>query len=217
MAKLVDCASLFSVAFAVDAVIPALSFAFRSTHERITRRTADAIQKHVPSIVIKEKDVPLLLKFVKGSSVGLRFADRAKAALIGMFLIGMLASFVGLVVSATNPEVHLADWIVWVFAIYTLLVCPALQIGYDRFIRFLEHVLIVKWEADETLPLTFAGHYASVAEARENVSEPEQKLKEFQSKIAEREWAWKVAKLRKLLRKAKQALQRVFSIKEVKG
>jgi hypothetical protein len=213
MAKLVDCASILSLAFAVDAVFPAIAFTFRNTHERLTTHTVEAIRTRIPTFAIKQRDLGEFLKWVKDVSPGLRYASRGRIVLIAMFIIGAFISLVGLALSATHPQVCIANWIVWTFTIYALFLCPVLQIAFDRFMRWLEHGLMIEWEERED---RLAQEMVDGFAVRLQMRESDRRIHEIQTRAAEREGKRKIERMKRRFSKVKRALQRLFSIEEVK-
>jgi hypothetical protein len=149
----------------VNAVLPAVSVAFRRTHQHIAMRFADTVKKYDPSLELGERETEHLLKFIKRASVGLNLSDRLKLVPIVASGVAVILSFFGLGFSATQPEYVLSSGLVWSFSIYSLIFCPALVVLYEMWLKFVERGTIAKWagnkdkiaEIAETFKLVLGG------------------------------------------------------------
>ena len=78
MAKLVDCATIFQLAFGVNAILPTMILAYRKTQENIVRWVAKEIDKHEPEFAIDDSDLGDFVDFVTDLNAGLSSLGWAK-------------------------------------------------------------------------------------------------------------------------------------------
>jgi hypothetical protein len=173
MAKLLDCGSICSVALAVNAVLPTIIIAFRRTHEVIAKRWVEALAAIDPKLAPTPERYGEFLRYVKGTSTGLRFTDRAKYVLLVLLGSAVVWSFIGLVFSATSPNHIVSDSHVWIFSVYTLLICPSLALGFEMWCRYVERAMLERGFEDHAL-LRYTGvSFGIVMKAQEDVREME--------------------------------------------
>jgi hypothetical protein len=209
MATFIDTASIFQLAFGVNAVLPAVHLAFRRTHESISRRFADELQKQHSEFKFDEWEMSEFRRFVFGSSRGLKFASRAKIVPILMFLIAIVLSFLGLIKAATAPQDTLNSELVWSFAIYSLIVCPSVGLMYELFLGRLEHLIVLRWFEPANV-LDTAKHFKIFLETRKIGVESEQLSREVQSRAAELE----IARLKYTWNSYKRKLLRLMTLRK---
>ena len=210
MAKLLDCGTIFSIGLAVNAVIPTLVIYFRRTHQQVARFIDAELSKVDPKLAIGEADYPYFLQFVKEMSSGLKFTDKVKYGVIAIVGASLIVCFVGLVLSATDPEYKVANKAVWAFSTFTLLLCPGLVIGFEAWCRFLERALLMSLRGkDGWVEVTAANFYVAV-EARRSVKEMQDMLEKGRPKFEQLERATRKVKKDLLRYKVKSGLARVF-------
>jgi hypothetical protein len=148
MANLQNCASVFQLGFGVDAIVPALYFAFRRTQDSLADRLAYEIQKKTPEFYKTEKEVEVLRAFVFNTVPFVKWSYRLRIVPVLFLTIGLVASFFGLVLSAVEPNYDLPNPWVWTFSVYTLLFCPATYFSYRLLLKGLERLWTWKWTVD---------------------------------------------------------------------
>jgi hypothetical protein len=178
MARLADCASIFQLAFGLNAALPAVSFAFRRAHENITVRFSKEVQNADPEFKFNEWEMVQFRRFVKGSSTGLKFAQRIKVFPILAFGISVLLSFVGLIFGATMPDYALANRWVWTFALFSLVFSPALGLAYEWFLRFLEQAILLNWAESPEAAAETARYFKISLEGARVMADVEAKMKD---------------------------------------
>ena len=60
-------------------------------------------------------------------------------------MISLVVSLFGLLFAATMPDTNLFNGILWLFAVYALVVCPSLAAFYTSLLRFNERELVKLW------------------------------------------------------------------------
>ena|ERR1041384_1216113 len=145
MAEFIDTASIFQLAFGVNAVLPAVYFAFRRTHESIASRFASELKKIDGEFKFDESEMIEFRRFVYLSSAGLRATDRIKFVPLFLFAGAVAFSFVGLMLAATNPHGSLSNTLVWVFSVYALLISPTIGLLYELWLHQFERLVILSW------------------------------------------------------------------------
>jgi hypothetical protein len=211
MAQLQACASIFQLAFGLNAVMPAVFFAYKRTHEKITMRFAKEVQVQAPELKFDEYELIAFRRFVRGMSTGLKFADRVKYLPITLFFIAVVLSFFGLVYGAIRPEGKLDDGLVWGFSIFALLISPLLGLGYEWFLGYLERAVLLSWAESPEAAAEVAAHFKlSLTSAREidelakSVREAAVRVDKFSEDMARFRWKqeyrrWKLEYIRRKL------------------
>lgn len=148
MAKLVDCATIFQLAFGVNAILPTIILAYRRTQDNIVQWVSKTIDKHKPEFAIEPSEMGEFLDFVTGLNPGLSALGLGKRIPIVASGISLFASFFGMIFAATTPDRHLGNGILWLFAVYSLVVCPSLVAFYTFLLRFDEQELVKLWARD---------------------------------------------------------------------
>jgi hypothetical protein len=150
MAKLVDCATIFQLAFGVNAILPAIVIAYRRTQTNIVRWVSKEVDKHRPEFAIDESEMADFLDFATDLHHGLKSLGWAKRIPITACMISLVVSFFGLLFAATRPDAHLSNGLLWSFAIYSLVICPSLATWYTGLLRFEEKELVKLWVRERT-------------------------------------------------------------------
>lgn len=139
MAKLSDCATIFQLAFGVNAILPSLLIAYGRTKESIAKRAASAIRDHDPTFVLSEKELYEWTDFIQKSYLILKVSNSFKWIVLGTSACFVLLSFYGLVAAAIGPDDKLADSKLFWFAFLSLLISPLFAFGYESWLRLVEY------------------------------------------------------------------------------
>jgi len=217
MAELVNCASIFQLAFAVNAAVPAVFLAYRRMHQSIAERFARSVQKVDATFTFDDYEMSEFRRYVRGSANGLKIADRVKVVPIGLFSIALVISFVGLVLTATRPQFILHDEYVWAFSIFALAVCPLVGLAYEMFLSFTENLIAVNWAKHREFANETAVYFRLWLDTQRDLDLTELKtmLRETERRVMKFAIDMKVFTLKNNLRMLRySALQRCRSFKE---
>jgi hypothetical protein len=147
MARLGDCASVFQLAFAVNAVLPAIFLALRRAHRNVASRIATRIEQLKPGLAITDEEMAYLVQWVK-DIMGLAGSEKMKWIPVSTAALSLLGGFVGLVLAATQPTAVIWNSAVWVFAVYSLILTPLIALVYERWLMIMERRLTIAWFED---------------------------------------------------------------------
>lgn len=142
MVSLSSANSLFELAFAVNAVLPALVSEF----ERVKSDAADSLLKKVrearPQFELREGDRLEFIDFAYRSSPGLRLGWYMTRAVSVVSLLLCVLSLGALVWSASRPLEEIPDRDLHIFVALAFAVGPAFYVARDRYLRWIYSALV---------------------------------------------------------------------------
>jgi hypothetical protein len=144
-------ASIFQLAFGVNAVLPTVYFAYRRAHDSLAKRLAEEISNIDPSLTFGEREMIVVRHFVRYGFPGMRLSRSVGFVLAGLFGVAVGLSFLGLLLSAINTGGDLADWLVLLFSAFALVLCPVAGILYDRWLWFFEQQVVLRLDRPTVL------------------------------------------------------------------
>src|SRR5580704_16440213 len=92
-------ASIFQLAFGVNAVLPAVYFGYRKTHDSLARYLAEEMNKIDPSFTVGERELIVVRHYVRYGFPGMRTSRALGLGVAGLFALALALSFLGLLFS----------------------------------------------------------------------------------------------------------------------
>lgn len=139
-----EAASVFQLAFGLNAALPTVYFAYRRTHDALARHLAEEIAKIDPSTTFGERELIVVRHYVRYGFPAMRNARPLGLAVGGLFAIASLLSLVGLVLSAVDAAGHLDNWLVVLFSAFALIGCPIVGTLYSFLMSYSEQQIILR-------------------------------------------------------------------------
>ena len=124
MARLGDTASIFQLAFGLNAVLPSFVLFYRQTRASIGKSFLKQAAKLKVDLSIDDRDMDQFLEFPESSNAALRISNRLKWIPVGLCGLALLISFWGILHSAITPDNKVGDGFLWAFAVFSLILCP---------------------------------------------------------------------------------------------
>ena len=142
MAKLGECASIFQLAFGVNAIVPALYISLHTTRETLENVFANALKHPDFRMKIELNEALEFASFIVAGARGSRVAGR-QLIIPGILMgVSVLFSFFGLMGAAICPDVRIPNGILWIFSIYSLFICPGVGFFYETRLRWLRRAMV---------------------------------------------------------------------------
>jgi hypothetical protein len=95
-------ASIFQLAFGLNAVLPTVYFAYRRAHDAVAKRLGEKISNIDPSITFKEREMIVVRHYVRYGFPGMRLSRILGIFVTGLFSVSVLVSFLGLLASPSK-------------------------------------------------------------------------------------------------------------------
>jgi hypothetical protein len=156
MPRLVDCSSIFQLAFGVNAVLPAVLAEFELVRREAAESLLRKIKEYRPDFQLKERDRIDFVDFTFRSSRGLRHARTVTrlTAFISVAFCGL--SLVALCLAALNPEAQLSFKRLLAFVGMTLIIGPLVYIARNSYLKWLYRVNVIYGTNEQKEALLFA-------------------------------------------------------------
>jgi hypothetical protein len=140
-----EAASVFQLAFGLNAALPTVYFAYRRTHDALARKLAEEISKIDPSMTFGERELIVIRHYVRYGFPAMRSTRLLGLAVAVLFAMALLLSLFGLVLSAIDATGHLDNWMVVLFSAFALVACPAVGTLYGFLMSYSERQIILRW------------------------------------------------------------------------
>ncbi len=188
-------ASVFQLAFGINAVLPVLI----SDFENVRREAADSllrkIREHRPDFVLKERDRIDFVDFTFRSSTGLRHAKTITltSGLTSSLLCALSLS--ALCWAAFRPDEQISPKLFLWFVGLTLIVGPLFYVMRNRYLKWLYSVMVIHGTNEQAETLLFAGCVDVYLEHKRRWAPIERRLREATSDIPLMIWKMRVARI----------------------
>ena len=144
-------ASVFQLAFGLNAALPTLYFVYRKTQDSLARRLAEKMANIDPSFVAGERELIVVRHFVRYGFPGMGLSRRLGIAVAVLFAIVLVLSFLGLLLSAIKSDCPINEQSVIWFSIFALIVCPLAGICYERWLGYFEEQVVLRLDRDAVI------------------------------------------------------------------
>jgi hypothetical protein len=200
-------ASIFQLAFGLNAVLPALFLTYRGLQASLARYLVEELRKIDPSLTLGEREMVVVRHYVRYGFPAIRLSRSLGLGVGGLFIVALILSFLGLLMSAIKSDEPLHDWSVILFSVFAVIMCPALGIIYDRWIWFVEQQVVLRLDQRSVLvflkPIKDSLTMDKVGgEMKKITDDMQQLLLEMEEQEIKREW-------RALKEKARSRLERL--------
>lgn len=203
MATYSSSVSIFQLAFAINAALPTVYLAYRHTHESLSNRLAEEMTEIEPTLTFGEREIVVVQHYVRYASPGMQVSRILGRRVAALLVISIALSFLGLLLAAIVPDKKLANSLIILFTIFTLLISPGMSLLYDRWLVYFERQVVLR--LDQEVALRFLEPIKQSIRTREIGDElkalrhqVQEDLLEMESKELEREGRHRREKLRML-------------------
>lgn len=138
MATVGGMASIFQLAFTLNAATGLVYGSFDRTLNALTEFAAKEFQARDASLVLTERKKVELRKFMLRAQKGIWFINRTLFIAEALLLIGLGISFIGLLKSAMTPDAEISATAVVLLSIFLLVIGPGVAVVYATVLKWLE-------------------------------------------------------------------------------
>ncbi|WP_156964497.1 hypothetical protein [Methylocapsa aurea] len=206
-----NAASIFQLAFGLNAALPTVYFAYRRAHDSLARHLAEEMSRIDPSLEFGERELIVVRHYVRYGFPAMRNTRPLGLIIAGLFGVAVSLSLIGLVLSAVDPTAPLDNWTVVLFSVFALVFCPVAGILYNLLMSYSEKQILIRLDKSSILgfidPIKKS---LTMEELRREMKNMRREIQDYAFRMQQDEFsmAWRDFKID--LRKRFENVRRVF-------